>query len=101
MKQYTPLQSTGKGDYYLTQLLQKNFKKLCAKQKILHPRPCACLNRLRSLEPTKIIPSSLHFDPSEVQGRFSKEIVDRFPKYLRRGKEYGEDSKGPPRKMRI
>ena len=101
-KKLKPIQSDGKGKYYLTQLPQQTFKNLCAKKKVQLPRPCPCNNLLRAISyPDKVIPSQLHFDPSEIPGRFSKEIVDRFPLYLRRGKEYGEDPKGPPRRTRI
>ena len=62
--------------YYLAPLTQRKFKKLRAKYKIIEFRPCNC---------TK----PPHFAPGETPGRFTKEAIERFPKYLRRGGEYG------------
>ena len=60
--------------YYLAQLPQKKFKKLRAKARIIEFRPCRCCNT---------------YCPGEQPGRFTKEAIERFPKYLRRGEEYG------------
>jgi len=83
-KKLHQLNSTGKGEYYLAQMPQKKFKRMLAQKKVKLPRPCNCLG-------------TIHFAPGEVPGRFTKKMVDRFPKYLRRGGEYGHDKYGPPK----
>ena len=86
-KKYSPVNTTGRGDYYLARMPQQKFKNICAQKKVQLPRPCHCSG-------------TIHFHPGVVPGRFTKDVVDRFPKYLRRGKEYGEDKYGPPKTTR-
>ena len=62
--------------YYLSPLSQQKFKKLRIKARFIQDRPCNCTR-------------PLHWEPGSSPGKFTKEVIERFPRYLRRGGEYG------------
>lgn len=69
---------TGERIYYLAQMPQQKFKKLRAKAYYKEIRPCRCGGRT-------------HYHPGTEPGRFTKEVIERFPRHLRRGGEYGHE----------
>jgi hypothetical protein len=69
---------TGDLDYHLARMSQQKFKKLRAKARIIENQPCPCSR-------------PVHFS-SNPPGLYTKEAIERFPLYLRRGGEYGKTS---------
>ena len=68
--------------YYLTKMTPGDFKKICAQKKIKHTRPYHGVD-------------GIYFSPQDSIGKFTKEEIERFPKYLRRGGgEYEHDERG-------